>query len=141
MLFLAHTLHERGQEFAVLLGARSAQELAHAGDFAKYTSAVFLVTDDGSLGRQGIVTDFVPEIIAQFSAIPKLCACGPMPMLAALAALAAKEKLALDVSLEARMACGVGACLACTCFLRDGNTARVCADGPVFPYEVLDWRG
>lgn len=139
MLFLARRLQQLGQEFVVLLGAKTREELAFAGDFAKFTSQVNLVTDDGTLGRCGLVTDVVPELVARFKAVPKLYACGPTPMLACLAKIAENQHLALDVSLEARMACGIGACLACTCFLKDGTTARVCADGPVFPSEVLDW--
>lgn len=139
LLFLAHKLKEKQQKFVVLLGARTAQELAHAGDFAKYTQDLFLVTEDGSVGRRGLVTDFVPEVATQFKVRPKLYACGPNPMLASLAAFAKEAALPLDVSLEAAMACGVGACFGCACQLKDGSMARVCADGPVFPYEVLDW--
>ncbi len=139
MLFLARKLHDQGRDFVVLLGAKTGEELAFAGDFGKFSSHLYLVTDDGSLGSCGLVTDSVPELVAQFKIPPKLYACGPIPMLSCLAGLAAQHNFTLDVSLEAKMACGVGACLACTCFLKDGSTARVCADGPVFPYEAIEW--
>jgi dihydroorotate dehydrogenase electron transfer subunit len=61
-----------------------------------------------------------------------LAACGPMEMLRAVADLAKSRGLDLEVSLESRMACGLGACLGCTVFLFGGEGRRVCCDGPVF---------
>ena len=70
-------------------------------------------------------------------------ACGPMPMLKAVAALAKEKGVECQVSLEERMACGMGACLGCACALYDEkgeqHYGHVCKDGPVFPAERVVW--
>ena len=71
-------------------------------------------------------------------------ACGPTPMLRGVKAFAEEKETPAQISLEERMACGIGACLACVCKTADKdphsqvNNTRVCADGPVFPAEYLD---
>jgi NAD(P)H-flavin reductase len=86
-----------------------------------------IATEDGSFGEKGFVTDLFDA--ADYGAV---FACGPLPMLAAVAAKCEKAGVPCFVSMEARMACGVGACLGCTIPTRHGNK-RCCADGPVFP--------
>jgi dihydroorotate dehydrogenase electron transfer subunit len=94
-------------------------------------------TDDGSAGHRGLTTDLAEALLSHGS-YEWLASCGPEPMLAALASLAKKKRLAHQVSLEARMACGVGACLGCVVPTLDGQR-RVCADGPVFDAEAVVW--
>ncbi|NLF35425.1 MAG: dihydroorotate dehydrogenase electron transfer subunit, partial [Clostridiales bacterium] len=66
-------------------------------------------------------------------------ACGPKPMLRAVAQAAAVAGVPCQVSLEERMGCGVGACLVCACKTADGAYKHVCKDGPVFPAQEVDW--
>ena len=105
------------------------KELKEASD------ALFLATEDGSLGTKGNVLDAVRENGLRADAI---CACGPMPMLRALKQYAAGEGIPAYISLEERMACGVGACLGCVCrtVKEDAHThvhnTRICTEGPVF---------
>ena len=96
----------------------------------------FLVsTEDGSLGTKGNVLDAVRE---QNITADVVYACGPTPMLRAVKDWAAGEGIPCYISLEERMACGIGACLACVCRTKekDGhsnvNNKRICKDGPVF---------
>lgn len=108
----------------VYLGFR--EEAYGVSEFERYANSV-------SVNVGGIVTDGV-----NFSLDATYYACGPKPMLRAATAKAQAANARLFVSLEKRMACGVGACLGCTCQTASGGK-RVCKDGPVFDYrEVQD---
>ena len=91
----------------------------------------FVTTDDGSYARHGFVTDVLKELLADATGV---AACGPKPMLKAIAALAKDAGLPCQVSMEERMGCGIGACLVCACALKaeNGETryGHVCKDGP-----------
>lgn len=100
---------------------------------------VQIFTEDGTRGKRGFVTDM---LTADAGSHPEavLYGCGPMPMLKALATLAQQTGQSCQISLEAHMACGIGACLGCTvpAHTPDGSTnVRVCADGPVFDAHLI----
>lgn len=109
-------------------------------EFARYGIESLVATDDGSAGFHGLVTDCVLGWIGQNPAPPKemiICGCGPEPMLANLARLAADKKIDCQVSLERRMACGIGLCQSCAVECKvEGASETVyklcCEDGPVF---------
>ena len=102
---------------------------------------VYVSTDDGSAGTKGTVIDAVKENGVEADII---FACGPKPMLRAVKAYAAEKGIPCYVSLEERMACGIGACLGCVCRTtgEDAHShvhnARVCKDGPVFAAEEVE---
>lgn len=102
---------------------------------------VYIATEDGSMGTKGNVLDAVEE--NQLSA-DAIFACGPTPMLRALKEYAAKQGMDCFLSLEERMACGVGACLGCVCKSMDVDdytyvrNKRVCKDGPVFAADEIE---
>lgn len=102
---------------------------------------VYVSTDDGSAGTKGTVIDAVRENGVEADVI---FACGPKPMLRAVKAYAAEKGIPCYVSLEERMACGIGACLGCVCKTtgEDAHShvhnARVCKDGPVFAAEEVE---
>ena len=96
-------------------------------------------SDDGSYGHHGVVTDCLEDL--DFDVI---FACGPTPMLKSVCNYAEKRGAECQISLEERMACGIGACLGCACKLRkDGREyyGHVCKDGPVFDYKSVVWEG
>jgi NAD(P)H-flavin reductase len=93
--------------------------------------AVVVATEDGSNGRRGLVTDYLDA--AKYAAI---YACGPEAMLKAVAGMAKKVGVPCFISMERRMACGVGACLGCTVRTVHGNK-RCCTDGPVFSADEV----
>ncbi len=101
----------------------------------KMNGELYIATEDGSAGTKGNVLDAVREHNLTADVI---CACGPTPMLRAIKEYAEREGILCYLSLEERMACGIGACLACVCKSReiDGHShvhnKRVCKDGPVF---------
>lgn len=117
----------------ILLGYRN-RDLFLEEDLAKYGD-VYVATEDGSVGTKGNVMDIIGAHALQADVI---MACGPMPMLRAIKAYAAEKKIEAYISLEERMACGVGACLGCVCKTTrvDAHShvhnARICTEGPVF---------
>lgn len=134
MLYLGSELKKRGFEVAFLLGARSKGDLLELEEFEKI-GCVYVSTDDGSMGEHGLIT--------KNSALQKswqmLYCCGPMPMMKAMAAYAMRNNIECEVSLENRMACGVGACLCCVEDTVEGNLC-VCKEGPVFNIKRLKWQ-
>jgi NAD(P)H-flavin reductase len=90
-----------------------------------------VATEDGTEGRRGRIPDFV-----EFRGRPSVFACGPLPMLRAVAERCGALGLPCYISMEALMACGVGACLGCAISTGKGNR-RCCADGPIFPAEEI----
>jgi dihydroorotate dehydrogenase electron transfer subunit len=94
-------------------------------------------TDDGSAGRQGFTTDVMRELL-QEERFDYIATCGPEPMQRIVAELAAASDIACEVSLERRMACGIGACLSCAVQTRTG-TQRACVNGPVFDAREVIW--
>lgn len=136
MLQLAKELEAEKQ---ILLGYRD-QDLFLQEDLGQY-GQVYIATEDGSVGVQGNVMDIirVNELHADV-----IMACGPMPMLRAIKKYAAEQGIDAYISLEERMACGVGACLGCVCKTTGidhhshVNNARICTDGPVFEAEEVE---
>lgn len=152
-----------GRQVTLLFGAASARDVYPSSllpDEVEYVIA----TDDGSVGRRGFVTELVPEYEAWAD---QAFACGPAPMLAALArqaagrrerlgvaklgrkrgagkpvvagSTAARRKAFLQVSMEQNMGCAVGACLGCVILGTNGQPQRVCREGPVFAADEVAW--
>ena len=118
-------------------GFANAESVILNEDFVKTGCKAVICTDDGSRGVHGLVT--LPLKEALESGADAVYACGPKPMLRAVAELSAAAGVFCEVSLEERMGCGVGACLVCTCEKSDGSAARVCKDGPVFNASEVKW--
>ncbi|MFC1945941.1 dihydroorotate dehydrogenase electron transfer subunit [Chloroflexota bacterium] len=96
---------------------------------------LIIATEDGSMGRKGKVTDILPEYIKDAD---QIIACGPMPMYRTMSQMPELKGKSVQISLELRMACGVGACYGCTLPTRQG-LKRVCKDGPVFALHDVLW--
>ncbi|MEO8228445.1 MAG: dihydroorotate dehydrogenase electron transfer subunit [Chloroflexota bacterium] len=161
---LADEAIREGRQVVLLFGAASATEVYPSSLLPDEVEYV-VTTDDGSLGQRGYVTDLVKEYEGWAD---QAFACGPAPMLAALARLAAgrrerlgvaklgrkrgggradpvgspaaRRKAFLQVSMEQNMGCAVGACLGCVVMSASGQPQRVCREGPVFAAEELDWE-
>ncbi len=161
---LADEAIQAGRQVTLLFGATTAREVYPSNllpDEVEYVVA----TDDGSLGHRGFVTELVPQYE---SWADQAFACGPTPMLRALARLAegrrgrlgvaalgrkrgagradplgspgARRKAFLQVSMEQNMGCAVGACLGCVVMSVTGTPQRVCREGPVFASEEVAWE-
>lgn len=131
-----------GENAVCICGSRTEKAAVLQEDFAKTGCKTILCTDDGSAGVHGLVTVPLAEEL-QANRPEMIYACGPMPMLRAVAAMAKEQGIPCEVSLEERMGCGVGACLVCACnvYINDGeiHAAHVCKDGPVFDAERVVW--
>ncbi|NLL78143.1 MAG: dihydroorotate dehydrogenase electron transfer subunit [Clostridiales bacterium] len=141
MLQLAKDLKRAGEaeEITAIAGYRN-DRLFLKEDMQKYVS-VHVATEDGSVGTKGNVMDAMSALGIRADVI---MACGPMPMLRAIKQYAKKEGCKAYISLEERMACGVGACLGCVCKTKEKdehshvNNARICTDGPVFNAQDVE---
>jgi dihydroorotate dehydrogenase electron transfer subunit len=141
LCFLAQRLGSMA--VSILLGATSAKELIPLEDMDIGLSAVSVATDDGSKGHHGVVTDLLKSCLDGQSTGNKqsVYACGPTPMLRKVAEMTL-GRIPCQVSLEAVMACGVGACQGCVVKAapKKGRTwYRVCKEGPVFQIDQIDW--
>ena len=144
--FLAREIarQDPGSRCLCLLGAGRADELHLAGRLAELGVAVETATLDGSHGRRGTVVDlFAARGVSTES---RLYACGPQPMLAALARHLAPAGRACQAALEERMGCGFGACNGCVTPVKDGSAEPdgwhyelVCLHGPVFDLHAIRW--
>ncbi|MDD6202605.1 MAG: dihydroorotate dehydrogenase electron transfer subunit [Lachnospiraceae bacterium] len=141
ILQLAKQLRENeiNAEITIAVGYRNS-DLFLKEDLEQY-GKVLVATEDGSIGTKGNVLDAVRENSVEAQII---YACGPLMMLKAIKQYAEEKEILAYISLEERMACGVGACLGCVCKTtkKDAhshvNNARICTDGPVFEAKEVD---
>ncbi len=123
-----------------ILGFRSLKNVVLQEDFKKAGVPATIATEDGSFGKAGFVTRPLEERLKKPCDV--IFACGPLPMLKAVAGLANRANIPCFVSMEARMACGIGACLSCAITVRrDGREQylHVCKNGPVFDANEIVW--
>jgi dihydroorotate dehydrogenase electron transfer subunit len=152
MFFYAHALCDaHSPQPLVMLGARSADDILLADEFAALGCDVRISTDDGSRGVQGRITTLLEQLRAQDGANTisrRLAACGPMPMLRALSQeceTSAARWSDAEVSLDEIMCCGVGACFGCVVKCKNAQKPegweykRSCMDGPVFKASEVYW--
>ncbi len=140
LAFLAEALPHVG---LVLLGGRTGADVLCARDFEDLGWGVELATQDGSLGKTGLVTDLLNSHLAVGAEV-ELFACGPDGMLRAVGERALAAGCRAWLSLDHHMVCGVGACLACVQKIRDPRgevtLKRVCVDGPIFEAREIVWE-
>ena len=135
LLFLGKSIKEQGGEPTFLLGARSAADLLLIEEFKKY-GRVFITTEDGSEGEKGFVTN---HSVLQKEQFDFISTCGPKPMMMAVSKCAEKLNIECEVSLENKMACGLGACLCCVEKTKDKGNICICTEGPVINAKRLNW--
>ncbi|MFA4843476.1 MAG: dihydroorotate dehydrogenase electron transfer subunit [Candidatus Margulisiibacteriota bacterium] len=133
-----------GKAIYVLIGSRSKEAVFCESDFRKLTDQVVISTDDGSAGKKGFVSDILlsfleNELTTPNSELTTIYACGPNPMLKAIAEIAWQKKIDCQLSMEERMACGIGACKGCAIKTK-GGFKMVCKDGPVFDAKEIVWN-
>ena len=137
---LVGQLKAQGAEVTAILGAQTAEALVARQRFAEALGCEPLCsTDDGTFGRAGFCTPLVQEALDEAAASGQpfdyVACCGPEPLMKLVASMAEGAGVFCEVSLERRMACGVGACLSCVVDTRGRQDARSCVDGPVFRRE------
>lgn len=135
LLYFGKRIKAMGGEPTFLLGARSAKDVLERELFEQ-VGRVLITTEDGSEGEKGFVTNH--SVLAQ-EHFDRISTCGPKPMMMAVARYAFKNDIECEVSLENKMACGVGACLCCVEKTVEGNKC-VCKEGPVMNMKKLTWQ-
>lgn len=135
LLYMGKAMAEMGCRPTFLIGARTQADLLQLGLFAQYGD-VYVTTEDGSYGEQGFVTQH--SLLVGGPHFTRISTCGPKPMMMAVARYAKQSGTPCEVSLENKMACGVGACLCCVEDTQKGHQC-VCTDGPVFDVDELKW--
>ena len=139
MLQLAKEMKDAGENFQIVMGYRDAGTFLL--DEFKEQGESFVATEDGSVGTKVNVLDAIRENHLDADVI---YACGPTPMLRALKAYAEEQNMTCYVSMEERMACGIGACLACVCNSTEKDAhsnvknKRICKEGPVFNAKEVE---
>ncbi len=148
MVFLGKFLcsHFAAEEITAIVGARSENELIGIDELTRLGIQPVITTDDGSAGSRGLVTEPLEEQLSRWqgdNTSPLVYACGPWPMLKAVASLCHRYEVLCQVSLEENMPCGIGVCNGCVIPVQGasddyGSYRRICIDGPVmWSHDVL----
>jgi dihydroorotate dehydrogenase electron transfer subunit len=144
LLFLAKEIVEaaRGDRLVAMVGASSGGQLLRVGELRAMGANVMLTTDDATEGFAGTVAALFGDELDRggLGRIAKVYACGPLPMMKAVAEDCARRRIACEVSLETYMACGTGICLGCMVRTKDGSMIRTCKEGPIFDAATLEWE-
>ena len=135
LLYMGAEMKRQGIEPTFLLGARTANDLLMLPIFEMY-GRVYVTTEDGSMGEKGFVTN---HSVLSNETFDMISTCGPKPMMMAVARYASNAGIECEVSLENKMACGVGACLCCVEDTIDGHVC-VWKEGPVINIKKLKWQ-
>ena len=131
MYGVAKHLIEKGAKPTVILGFTSKDDVFYEEEFKALGCEVYVTTNDGSYGTKGFVTD----VIKNLEGYDYFYACGPLPMLKA---VAMGTECSGQLSFEERMGCGFGGCMGCSCKTLTGNK-RICTEGPVLLKEEIIW--
>lgn len=139
---LAEVLKAKGCRVDMILGASTANRIYAPLEGKRSVTSMNLVTEDGSAGSRGRVTDVAPALIEKYG-IELIYSCGPMAMLAAVDQIATDRSIVHQCAVEESMACGIGVCMTCVIPLRDENgvvkMARSCIEGPVVDGSKVIW--
>ena len=164
MVFLGKTFKENRFNPLMLIGARGSDEVLAFSNFEALEVETQIATEDGSLGHAGRVTELLeaalqslmpaPTCLGQSDAPAVIYACGPIPMLRAVAAIAVRYKVPCQVSLEENIPCGIGVCNGCVVAMKQkddsldaaqeaseyGRYRRICVAGPAVWASEIDWE-
>ncbi len=142
LIMLAESLRDRGCRVDTIIGASTEEKLYGSLDLKRVSTSLTLATEDGTAGIHGRVTDALVNTLDS-SKVDVVYACGPMPMLASVAAAATARKVFSQCSVEEFMACGIGVCMTCVLPVigEDGVTRmlRSCVEGPIFRGDRVRW--
>ncbi len=141
LVFLAERLKQTGTDMRiarVFLGGKTKTDILCADIFSTLGAGVSIATEDGTAGRQGIVTGPLQDWLGENNP-SMIYACGPHPMLAAIGKIARSRGISCEISIETFMACGLGVCMGCAVQTEDSGKGyrHVCKDGPVFDANRL----
>jgi dihydroorotate dehydrogenase electron transfer subunit len=144
LYYLARELVRKSRVTA-FIGGRRKEDVLCVTEFEQLGIDTYVATDDGTLGTRGLVTEVLEENLSGGEGSRAVFACGPEPMLKVVADICRRNGIRCQVSLEAHMACGMGACLGCVVKGESHTEAApdyrcVCKEGPVFNADELSWE-
>ncbi len=131
IIYAGHILHGKGFESMYIEGVKSMEYALYPEEASRLGMESILVTEDGSSGYEGLVTDYVEKYIGEYDVV---LGCGPEPMIKRLIEICIEEDIECQVSMERLIKCGVGICGSC---VLEGTGLLVCRDGPVFKAKSL----
>lgn len=144
--FVQQACREQAIDALAVCGYRSQNDSILTSEMAAWGCQTLFASDEGDMDVPGNAAQALEQLLTVIPAVPDtaVLTCGPKPMMRAVAAVAAQFGLPCQVSLEERMACGIGVCLVCACRVRGGSGQpdtyqRCCVDGPVFNAEDVVW--
>jgi dihydroorotate dehydrogenase electron transfer subunit len=143
LYFLAKELLAKGVQARVFYGGRRQEDVPLLEKFARLKLEVFVSTDDGSVGYRGFVSAMMDKELDRSAPPAEIFACGPEAMMLRVAQAAASRRIPTQLSLEAIMGCGIGACWGCVKKIRRGSAAewlKICEEGPVFEASDIIWE-
>lgn len=150
LFFVQQICRERGIDALAVCGYRSREDSVLRDEYSQLGCRTLFAADAGDLDVAGHAAEALKQLLQMIDPVPDtaILTCGPRPMMQAVAQMARQHRLPCQVSLEERMACGIGVCLVCACKIRSGQAnesgaaeeyQRCCVDGPVFDAEVVVW--
>ena len=137
---LAKQVKESGKTVNMYLGFRNKDFVILENEYKEVANNFTLATDDGSYGENGFAINFLKDDISK-NPVDCIYACGPLPMLKAVQALAKEKNIPCQLSLEERMGCGMGVCIGCAVKYKtetEDTFKRVCREGPVFDANTVE---
>ncbi len=134
LLFLAQQAISQGYQVSVIIGAKGEADLLLANEFRVLGANIWLTTEDGSTGHQGVVTDVLPWALADKPKPQMVYTCGPIGMLQAVATQCHHKSIPFQLSWEAHIRCGIGLCGSCEV----GQGWLTCLDGPTFSFDPTE---
>lgn len=139
LLLYSKVLKDNGCDVHLYYGGRSIEDIVLTGEFKPFLEGLTVTTDDGSSGFKGLVTEPLEKELDKYD---RVIACGPKGMMRAVSGICKNAGKPIEVSLDERMACGLGACLGCIIYVeQNGQTVqkRCCVEGPVFDGSIIVW--
>lgn len=134
--YLAGTMDKEGRDYDLMAGIASKDKYVPA--MATLKGELEIYSDDGTFGIKGMVCDAAVSRLAM-NGYAKVYTCGPEPMMEIVARACEQRGVPCEVSLDSRMACGIGACRGCVREGADGSNLCVCTDGPIFDSTEVKW--
>lgn len=140
LLWIAKILKNEGCNVSLYFGGRTEEDIVLIQEFRPHIDKLFITTNDGSKGEKGFVTEPFKRDIKNFDHV---YSCGPKKMLQTVSAICTENNVSVDISIDERMACGLGACLGCIIYVKEGDEVvqkRCCVEGPVFDGKKVVWE-
>lgn len=140
LLWLAKELKDKNNKITLYYGGRTTDDIVIVDELSEVSDKLVITTDDGSIGIKGLVVEPFEKEIENFDMV---YACGPNKMLKAVSEICIQNNVKIEVSMDERMACGIGACLGCIIYYKEDDNIvqkRCCVEGPVFDGSKVVWK-